>query len=148
MPEGPQTLPLEERNASPYLNLLGGGMSPMAGETCSSVKWRLLILSALHICKHYAQRDLCAWADEVDKLYVLSSAGHKPLNLSWHRRHRGGTVLPSIEVSLVLQTSMQQQGGRGCLSQLNTCFLGDSIMPRSGTRSGGTCTRSRAHSSR
>lgn len=57
-------------------------MSPVAGETCSLVKWRLLILSVLRICKRCPQHNLPAWADEVDKLCVPSSTGHKPLNLS------------------------------------------------------------------
>lgn len=72
----------------------------MSGEICSLEKCDLLILSSFPISKHCTQHDLPAWADEAGEFCVPPSTGHKPLNLSWHRSQRSGTVLSSIEIPL------------------------------------------------
>lgn len=150
VPKGPQNL-WPERDVSPCFNLLEGGMSLIARETFSSVK-RLAILSSLCTCKCRAQHELPAGADKVDKLSLLSSTGHRSLNLSWcwsQRIHLAQRFQVSrySSISGVMDIYVAVQGKR-CLSQLNTCSLGDLVTLKAGTCFRGPRTHNVGHHTR
>ena len=146
MSEGPQTAWLEERNASPFLNLLGG----------MCLRWRgRLALWWTDACWFYP---LCVCADAVlgmtflpGLMKLMSSVCYLVLDTSPWIFHdaEGREVARCFQVSSItgVMEIYAAAGAKGHLSQLNTCSVGDLIMLKSGTSSGGTCTHSRGHCS-